>query len=151
MERAELLDCRPAHRVLPESSRDRRVSGLVCVCTCVCMNVCAYVRVSVCGVVCYQFSRVERIIAGVSVGVHEQLGVGVDGDEGLEVAVVLHQVHNVLHLYLRVGRRAVVRVRAGVGTSTGSWRNRHIKTHGWTQVILHTTKRYGKERFVSTP
>lgn len=40
--------------------------------------------------------------AGEAVGVHEQLGVGVDGDEGLEVSVALDQVHNVLHLDLRV-------------------------------------------------
>lgn len=40
--------------------------------------------------------------AGVAVGVHEQLGVGVDRDERLEVAVALDQVHHVLHLNLRV-------------------------------------------------
>lgn len=40
--------------------------------------------------------------AGVAVGVHEQLGVGVDRNEGLEVAVALDQVHHVLHLNLRV-------------------------------------------------
>lgn len=38
--------------------------------------------------------------AGVAVGVHEQLGVGVDGDEGLKVSVALDQVHHVLHLDL---------------------------------------------------
>lgn len=40
--------------------------------------------------------------AGIAIGVHEQLGVGVDGDEGLEVAMALDQVHHVLHLNLRV-------------------------------------------------
>ena len=39
---------------------------------------------------------------GITVGVHEQLGVGMDGDEGLEVAVALDQVHHVLYFDLGV-------------------------------------------------
>lgn len=41
-----------------------------------------------------------------------------DGDEGLEVAVALDQVHHVLHLDLRVSRRAVEGVRARVPAGT---------------------------------
>ena len=58
----------------------------------------------------YQLRLIRHALAGVAVGVHEQLGVGVDGDEGLEVAVALDQVHHVLHLDLRVSRGAVVGV-----------------------------------------
>ncbi len=61
-----------------------------------------------------------RVPAGIAVWVHEQLGVGVDGDEGLEVAVALDQVHHVLHLNLRVSRGAVVGIGAGVLTGTGA-------------------------------
>lgn len=50
----------------------------------------------------YQFRLMGHVVAGIAVGIHEQLGVGVDGDEGLEVAVASDQVHYVLHLNLRV-------------------------------------------------
>lgn len=46
-----------------------------------------------------------------------------DGDEGLEVAMVLHQVHHIPHLHLGVGKWAVVGVRAGVGIGTGGTGN----------------------------
>lgn len=65
-----------------------------------------------------QLGLVERIFARVAVGIHEQLGVGVNRDKRLEVAVVLDQIHHILHLNLGVGSRAVVGVRAGVGTGT---------------------------------
>lgn len=48
----------------------------------------------------YQLRLVRHVSAGVAIGVHEQLGVGMDGDEGLEVAVVLDQAHDVLHFDL---------------------------------------------------
>lgn len=64
------------------------------------------------------------VAAGVAVRIHEQLGVGVHGDEGLEVAVALDQVHHVLHLDLRVSRRAVVGVGAGVFAGAGACRGR---------------------------
>lgn len=75
--------------------------------------------------------------AGVAVGVHEQLGVGVDGDEGLEVAVAPDQVHHVLHLDLGVSRGAVVGIRAGVLTGTGACREKlkmkaHVTGHHYT-------------------
>lgn len=70
-----------------------------------------------------------HVSAGVAVGVHEQLGVGVDGDEGLEVAVALDQVHHVLHLNLRVSRGAVVGFRAGVPAGTGAWREEMKREH----------------------
>lgn len=69
----------------------------------------------------YQLGLMGHAAAGVAVGVHEQLGVGVDGDEGLDVAVALDQVHHVLHLNLRVSRGAVVGFRARVATSTRAW------------------------------
>lgn len=46
------------------------------------------------------------------------------GDEGLEVAVALDQVHHIPHLDLRVGRGAVEGVRAGVSTGTRAWREK---------------------------
>lgn len=54
------------------------------------------------------------VAAGVTVRIHEQLGVGVHRDEGLEVSMALDQVHYVLHLNLRVSRWAVVGLGAGV-------------------------------------
>lgn len=50
----------------------------------------------------YEFSLVRDVCADVSIWVHEQLGVGVDGDEGLEVAVVPDEVHDVVHFDGRV-------------------------------------------------
>ena len=50
----------------------------------------------------YQLRLMGHVVAVIAVGVHEQLGVGVDGDEGLEVAMVLDQVHHILDLDLRV-------------------------------------------------
>lgn len=68
----------------------------------------------------YQLRLIGHAAAGVAVGVHEQLGVGVDRNEGLEVAVSLDQVHHVLHLDFRVSRGAVVGIRAGVGACPGA-------------------------------
>lgn len=68
----------------------------------------------------YQLRLVGNMAAGVAVRVHEQLRVGVHRNEGLEVAVTLDQVHDVLDLDLRVSRGAAVRVRAGVGTGPGA-------------------------------
>ena len=48
----------------------------------------------------YQFLLVRRWVAGVAVGVEQELGVAVDGDESLDVPVVLHKVHDGLHLGL---------------------------------------------------
>jgi len=62
----------------------------------------------------------QGVLAVVAVGVHEQLGVGVDGDEGLEVAVATDQLHHVLHLDLRVSRGAVEGVGARVPTGPGA-------------------------------
>lgn len=56
----------------------------------------------------YQLNLIIYVPAAVAIGVQEQLGVGVDRDEGLDVAVVLDQVHYVQHLHLRVNRGAVV-------------------------------------------
>lgn len=58
----------------------------------------------------YQLSLVLDWSSGVAVGVQEHLGVGVDGDEGLEVAMGLHKVHNGLDLRLRVSSGSTVRL-----------------------------------------
>lgn len=50
----------------------------------------------------YQFCRVIGRSAFVAIGIHEHLRVGMDGDEGLDVAMRLHEVHNRLDLRLRV-------------------------------------------------
>lgn len=57
----------------------------------------------------YQLSLVLDASAGVAVGIHEQLGVGVDGDEGLNVAR-LHKVHNGFDLRLRMNSGPTVDV-----------------------------------------
>lgn len=89
--------------------------------------------------------------AGVAVGVHEQLGVGVDRDEGLEVAVSLDQVHHVLHLDLRVSWGAVVGLGARVAAGPGAWREDgtfgDVLTNNTGNVanrrnILHTCGRF---------
>lgn len=74
-----------------------------------------------CFLLSYKFSLMGHAAADVAVGVHEQLGVGVDRDEGLEVAMALDQVHNVLHLDLRVSIGAVVGFGAGEAAGTGAW------------------------------
>lgn len=48
----------------------------------------------------HQFSLVVARGCSVAVGVHEHLGVAVDVDEGLQVAMRLNKVHNGLHLRL---------------------------------------------------
>lgn len=48
----------------------------------------------------YQLTLMWHASAGIAIRVHEQLGVCVDRDEGLEIAMVLDQVHHVLHLNL---------------------------------------------------
>lgn len=50
------------------------------------------------------------MLACVTIGIHEQLGVSVDGDEGLEVAMALDQVHNVLHLDLGMSMGPVISI-----------------------------------------
>lgn len=54
------------------------------------------------GILFYQLGLVLDRSRGVSVGVQEHLRVGVDGDEGLEVTVGLHKVHDGLDLGLGV-------------------------------------------------
>lgn len=50
----------------------------------------------------YQLSLVLGWSPGVAVGVQEHLGVGMDGDESLDVTAGLHKVHNGLDFRLRV-------------------------------------------------
>lgn len=42
-----------------------------------------------------------------------------DGDEGLDVPMARHKVHDGLDLHFRVGKLATVSFRAGVATSSG--------------------------------
>ncbi len=58
--------------------------------------------------VLYQLSLVLGHSAGVAVGVQEHLGVGMDGDVGLDVTVLLHIVHDGLDFRLRVDAGATV-------------------------------------------
>lgn len=60
------------------------------------------------GVSTYQLILVGGWFCFVAVGIEEELGVAVDGDEGLDVPVVLHKVHNGLDLHFRIGKLAVV-------------------------------------------
>lgn len=68
----------------------------------------------------YQLSLVLHWSVGVAVRIQEHLGVGMDGDEGLEVSVGLHKVHNGPDLRLGVSPGSAVGLGAGVATGTGS-------------------------------
>lgn len=83
----------------------------------------------------YQLRLVGDVATGVAVRIHEQLGVGVHGDEGLEVSMALDQVHHVLHLDLRVSRRSVVGVGTGVFAGTGACQGREELSHCGVALI----------------
>lgn len=68
----------------------------------------------------YQLSLICHICAGIAVGIHEQLGVGMNRDERLKVAMALDQIHDILHLNLRVSKGTVIGIRAGACTGTGT-------------------------------
>ena len=44
----------------------------------------------------------------VAIGIEEELGVAVDGEEGLEVPMVFHKVHDGLDLHFRIGILAMI-------------------------------------------
>lgn len=48
----------------------------------------------------HQFLLVRCWGFGVAVGIEQELGVAVDGDESLDVAMALHKVHDGFHLGL---------------------------------------------------
>ena len=54
----------------------------------------------------------------VAIGIEEELGVAVDGEEGLEVPMVFHKVHDGLDLHFGIGRLAMVSLRAGVAAGS---------------------------------
>lgn len=56
----------------------------------------------------YQLSLVLDRRPRVTVGIHEHLRIGMDGDEGLDVAVGFHKVHNGLDLRFGVSPGSVV-------------------------------------------
>lgn len=66
----------------------------------------------------YQLIPVRGGLFCVSIGIHEELRVAVDGDEGLDVPVVLHEVHDGLDLHLGIGKLAVVSLRARVAAGS---------------------------------
>lgn len=66
----------------------------------------------------YQFSLVLGGVCCVAIGIEEELGVAVDGDEGLDVPMALHKVHDGLDLRFRIGKLAVVSLRAGVAAGS---------------------------------
>lgn len=70
----------------------------------------------------YQLSLVIGWSTDVAVGVQEHLGVGMDGDEGLEVTVGPHKVNNGLDLRLRVSLGSMVNLGAGVIAGTRSYK-----------------------------
>lgn len=71
------------------------------------------------------------VVAGVSIWVHEELGVGMDGDEGLEVAMILDEVHDILHFDSRVCGRSMVGLGAWVLTGTRAC-SEHAET--WIEI-----------------
>lgn len=48
----------------------------------------------------HQFLLVRRRGLGVAIGIEQELGVAVDGDESLDVSMALHKVHDGFHLGL---------------------------------------------------
>lgn len=62
------------------------------------------------GVITHQLVLVGCCLRFVAIGIEKELGVAVDGDEGLDISMVLHKVHDRLDLYFRVGGLAVVSV-----------------------------------------
>lgn len=71
------------------------------------------------GVSTYQLLLVSNCCLFVAIGIEEELGVAVDGDEGLDVPMVLHKVHDRLDLHFRIGRFAAVSLRAGAAAGSG--------------------------------
>lgn len=68
----------------------------------------------------YQLGLVLDWGPGVTVGVQEHLGVGMDGEESLEVTVGLHKVHNGLDLRLGISTGSMVGLGAGAAAGTSS-------------------------------
>lgn len=58
----------------------------------------------------------------VAIGVEHHLRVAMDGQEGLEIAMSLSEVHNGLDLRFRVGVWPTVRLRARVTTGASTYR-----------------------------
>lgn len=71
------------------------------------------------GLSTYQLILVAGWVFLVAKGIEEELGVAVDGDEGLDVPVGLHEVHNGLDLRFGIGELAMVGLRAGVAAGSG--------------------------------
>lgn len=74
----------------------------------------------------HQLGLVFDCSPGVAVRIHEHLGVGVDGDEGLDVSMALHKVHNGLDLRFRVSPGSTVGLGARVATSTRSYKEQNL-------------------------
>lgn len=70
----------------------------------------------------YELTLVLGWSPGVAVRIQQHLGVGVDGHEGLDVAMGLHKVHNGLNLGLRVSPGSTVGLRTGVVAGTRCYR-----------------------------
>lgn len=70
------------------------------------------------GVSTYQLILVRRCFCFVAIGIEEELGVAVDGDEGLDVSMVVHKVHDGLDFHFRIGKLAMVSFRAWVAAGS---------------------------------
>lgn len=69
----------------------------------------------------YQLTVVCSQLIGVGVGEEQQLGIGVDGEVGLDDGLVLaDEVGDILDLNLRLRRGSAVRITAGVAGGSGS-------------------------------
>lgn len=67
----------------------------------------------------YQLCLISCFLAGVAIRIKEKLRVAVDGDEGFDVAVTLHKVHDGFHfgLRVRVGSTVGLGARVPAGSS----------------------------------
>lgn len=74
----------------------------------------------------YQLFLVRSWVFCVAIGIEEELGVAVDGDEGLDVPVTLHKVHDGLDLHFGIGGLAMVSLRAGVVAGSCHCRRREV-------------------------
>lgn len=62
------------------------------------------------GVITHQLVLVRYCVRFVAIRIEKELGVAVDGDEGLDFSMAFHKVYDGLDLYFRVGGLAVVSV-----------------------------------------
>ncbi len=98
----------------------------------------------------YQFSLVLCRSSCVSVWIEEHLGIAVDRQKGLEIAVRFHKVHNGLDLGLWMNAGTMVSLRAWVAAGTSPCRWKKITYH-WVVQYKYIRTQYPKQSYISPP